>query len=174
MLLTLSDVTHIDDALTQDDLDAYEHQIRELTNNKFHHKHIRARNLAFRDNQIISANELIGFKSGDTVEVFGTKFNDGLYVVQSLDSNTLTINQDLIDETATQAQVVKVDYPKDLKRGLLEIIKYKKKMANKIGIKSETIARKSTSYFDVNKGDNVEGIPSSYYSFLKKYKKLRW
>ena len=174
MILHLTDVATIDNTLTQDDLDAYEQQVRELTHNKFHHKHIRASNLAFRGNQIISANELIGFQTGDTVEVFGTKFNDGLYHIQSLDNYTLTVERNLIEETGSQAHVVKIDYPKDLKRGLLEIIKYKKKMANKIGIKSETIARKSTSYFDVNKGDNIEGIPSSYYSFLKKYKKLRW
>lgn len=47
-------------------------------------------------------------------------------------------------------------------------------MAGKIGIKSETISRMSTTYYDMTATENTDGYPSALLSFLKKYEKMRW
>ena len=41
MIITLGDARAIDDSITQDDLDALETSVRELTNNNFQNVHIR-------------------------------------------------------------------------------------------------------------------------------------
>lgn len=173
-MLKLLDAKKIDKSITQDDIDALEQKVRTLTNNKFHHKHIKNHNLSFLDNQIITADELIGFKAGDRVEIVGTKFNDGLYNIISVSKNILIVDSELIDSTDKDAFVVKIDYPVDIANSLKEIIRYQAKMANKIGVKTEHVSRTSVTYYDVNSSDNVEGIPSSYWSFIRKYRKIRW
>lgn len=173
-MLQLTDARAIDKTLTQADIDALEQKVRTLTNNKFHHQYIKSYNLAIQDNYVTSAYELIGFKVGDRVEIVGTKFNDGLYTITDLDEHTLTLDKDLTNETEKYAFVTKIDYPVDISQGLKEVIKYQSKMANKVGVKSERVSRTSVTYNDVNTADNKEGIPSSYWSFLNKYRKLRW
>ncbi|MFL2134934.1 hypothetical protein ACEN33_00695 [Ruoffia sp. FAM 24228] len=173
-MLKLLDAKKIDKSITQDDIDALEQKVRTLTNNKFHHKHIKNRNLSFFDNGIITADEIIGFKVGDRVEIVGTKFNDGLYNIISVSKNILTVDSEFIDSTDRGAFVVKIDYPVDIANSLKEIIRYQAKMANKTGVKTERVSRTSVTYHDVNSSDNVEGIPSSYWSFIRKYRKIRW
>lgn len=177
MIIELDEAQAIDTKLTQFDLDALENTVRELSNNKFHHKHIRNVGITLEDDTI-TADNLIGYRIGDTIEIVGTKYNDGLRVIKRIGNNTIivesTINDLFISESDKKAFIVKVEYPPDIALGIKEILKYKAKMVNKIGIKSESIARKSTTYFDVNSNDNTEGVPSSFYSFLNKYKKIRW
>ena len=67
-----------------------------------------------------------------------------------------------------------VQYPADVTRGIKKLIAYDKKMASKIGIKSESISRMSTTYYDVNASENIDGYPASLLSFLTKYEKMRW
>ncbi len=40
-----------------------------------------------------------------------------------------------------------------------------KSMGAKLGIKSESIARMSITYYDVNASDNIEGFPAAKFSF---------
>lgn len=173
-MLKLLDAKKLDKSITQADLDALEQKVRTLTNNKFHHPHIKNHNLALMDNQIITADELIGFREGDRIEIVGTKYNDGLYNIIIVDDHTITVNADFILEADKDAFVVKIDYPVDLANSLKEIIRYQTKMANKTGVKTERVSRTSVTYHDVNSADNIEGIPSSYWSFIKKYRKIRW
>ena len=178
MILTLSEAQNINKTITQLELDAYENTIRELTNNKFHHGFIKNSNLAFTHDSIISSEELVGYRVGDTVEIINTKFNNGLWLIEKVVDDYIlkivTDDKQMTESTGETAVVFKIEYPADIKIGLLEVIKYKTKMANKIGIKSERISRTSVTYHDVSATDNTEGIPSSYWSFLDKYRKLRW
>lgn len=178
MILTLSEAQAVDKDITQLELDAYENTVRELTNNKFHHKFIQNHNLAFTSDSIIASGEVIGYQEGDTIEVINTKYNNGLWiVVEVVDNHILKVDTDdkeLFESTDKQAIVFKVEYPTDIKLGLLDVIKYKSKMANKVGIKSESISRKSVTYQDVSGQDNIEGIPSSYWSFIKKHRRISW
>lgn len=179
MILSLTEAKKVNPRITQEELDAYEQQIRTLTNNKFHHPHIRNKNLAFvSPNTVVSSDELIGFEAGDTVEIVNTLYSNGLWIIKEVvDKYTLTLkieDRKLIESAFTEGVIVKVDYPADLSMHLKEVIQYKYKMTNKTGIKTERVSRTSVTYHDVNSADNVEGIPSSYWSFIKKYRKIRW
>ena len=77
-------------------------------------------------------------------------------------------------EKSNCLMLTKVEYPTDIKRGIKKLIEYDKTMTGKIGIKSESIARMSVTYYDVNSTENTDGYPSSLLSFLRKYEKMRW
>lgn len=47
-------------------------------------------------------------------------------------------------------------------------------MGVKLGIKLEFIVRMFIMYYDVNVSDNIEGFFVVKFSFLNKYKKMRW
>lgn len=176
MIITLNEAVELDSAITQDDLDAFETSVRELTNNNFQNKHVRFKDVSFVTENTILVKEVIkGLRVGDTVEVNYSYYNDGLYTVASIDGRQITVAEaSFFEADSGCAMVTKVEYPADIKRGIKKLIEYDKKMANKIGIKSETISRMSTTYYDVNANDNTEGFPSSLLSFLKKYEKMRW
>lgn len=178
MILTLSEAQAVDKDITQLELDAYENTVRELTNNKFHHKFIQNDNLVFTSDSIIASGELVGYRPGDTVEVINTKYNNGLWIVEEVEDEHILIvdteAKQLVDSADDKAVVFKVEYPTDIKIGLLGVIGYKSKMASKVGIKSESISRKSVTYQDVSAQDNVEGIPASHWAFIKKYRKIKW
>lgn len=176
MIITLKEATELDSTITQDDLDAFETSVRELTNNNFQNKHVRFNNVSFVGASTILVKEVIrGLRVGDTIEVNYSHYNDGLYTVASIAGKQITVEgAPFFEADSGRAMVTKVEYPSDIKRGIKKLIEYDKKMANKIGIKSETISRMSTTYYDVNANDNIEGFPSSLLSFLKKYEKMRW
>lgn len=174
MIITLEDAQKIDSSIEQEDLDAFEQAVRMLTNNNFQVKQIRHK-IDFINNKTITINsDIEGVRDGNTVEVNYTKFNDGLYVIDSFSDNEITVKDELFTETPKQAILTLVRYPSDISHGIKKLIKYDKKMTGKIGIKSETISRMSTTYHDVNASDNTDGYPSSLLSFLDKYKKMRW
>lgn len=174
MIISLEEAQKINPNISKDELLAYETHVRELTNNKFHHEHIKNHNLVFDTNTIICSTEFIGYKVGDTIEVIGSKYNDGLYVVEEVTTYTLTVNTEMIQSIDNNAMMIKIDYPFDIRNGVKELITYKTKMASKIGIKSESVARMSVTYFDATAKENTEGVPSGLYSFLNKYKKIKW
>ena len=125
-------------------------------------------------NQIISSDELVGYQEGDTIELIGTLYNDGLHLVSSVSEFYLEVEQPLIDESAPKGIVAKVDYPADLAFHLMAIVQYRAKMAGKVGIKSESISRKSTTYFDNTASESIEGLPAAMWAFIKKYRKIKW
>lgn len=177
MILTLQDAQAINANVKQEDLDAYETAIRELTNNNFQNFNIRASNLSLTGKTITAASgSTTGMRQGDTIEINETKYNDGLYTIESLTDTTITVTsaRNFITETAKEAIVTLVQYPADIKRGVRKLIEYDAKMADKIGIKSETISRMSVTYYDVNATDNTEGYPKALLDFIHKYEKLRW
>jgi hypothetical protein len=70
--------------------------------------------------------------------------------------------------------VTLIKYPDDIAKGVKKLIAYDKKMSSKIGIKSESISRMNTTYYDVNASENIDGYPAALLSFLNKYEKMRW
>ena len=176
MILSLGDAREIDIDITQDDLDAFETSVRELTNNNFQNTFVRFKNVEFvNENTILVSDEIRGLRVGDTVEVNYSHYNDGLFVVKEIDGKQITVQgAPFFVGNPGRAMVTKVEYPADIKRGIKKLIEYDVKMAGKVGIKSETIARMSITYYDVNTAENTDGYPSSLLSFLKKYEKMRW
>lgn len=175
MILSLEEAQKIDSNIEQDDLDAFEQAVRALTSNNFQVNQIRHK-IAFLDDNIVTFHDdnIEGIREGDTVEINYTRLNDGVYEVLSVDTGNVTIEADLFPEAPKQAILTLVRYPADIKRGIKKLIEYDKKMARKIGVKSETISRMSTTYFDVNAAENTDGYPKALLSFLDKYKKMRW
>lgn len=174
MIISLEEAQKIDSNIQQDDLDAFEQAVRVLTSNNFQVKQVRYKVAAIVNESIVLGTSAKGIREADTVELNYTQFNDGVYEVLSVEDSVITLNAELYQETPKQAILTLVRYPADIKRGIKKLIAYDKKMAGKIGVKSETISRMSTTYFDVNAADNTDGYPKALLSFLDKYKKMRW
>ena len=176
MILSLGDAREIDIDITQDDLDAFETSVRELTNNNFQNTFVRFKNVEFaNENTILVSDEIRGLRVCDTVEVNYSHYNDGLFVVKEIVGKQITVQgAPFFVGNSGRAMVTKVEYPADIKRGIKKLIEYDVKMADKVGIKSETISRMSITYYDVNAAENTDGYPSSLLSFLRKYEKMRW
>lgn len=177
MILKLTDAHVIDPNITQDDLDAFETAIRELTNNNFQKINVRASDLTLGNTTIeVVEGTTTGMRVGDTIEINETMYNDGLYVIATVSPTTITIEGTItfIAETARDGIVTLIHYPADIVKGVKKLIEYSLQMADKVGIKSETISRMSVTYYDVNATDNAEGYPKALLDFIKKYEKMRW
>lgn len=176
MIISLSDAQAIDPKITQDDLDAFESSIRRLTNNNFQNNHIRFENVVVASEDTVQVTgEIIGLRVGDTVEVNYSRYNDGLYTIKSITGDRITFEEDRLHPSVVNGIILtKVEYPLDIKMGVKKLIDYDLKMGDKVGIKSETISRMSTTYYDINSKESVEGYPASLLSFVNKYQKMRW
>lgn len=176
MIITLGDARAIDDSITQEDLDAFEVAFRSLTNNSFQNKHIRFKDIEFVGENLIAVKDpIVGIRTGDTIEVNYSHYNDGLYVVEELTGKQIKVQgKPFFVANTSGSMITLVQYPADVKAGLKKILSYNLKMADKIGIKSESISRMSTTYYDVNASETVDGYPAALVSFLQKYEKMRW
>ena len=176
MIISLSEAQTIDGDITQEDLDAFEISIRELTNNNFQNTNVRFTGLEFSNGNIVKVKGAIaGLRAGDTLEVNNSLHNDGLYEVVQIIGNAIEVaTNSFYEGVDSNAMLTKVEYPADIKTGVKKLIAYDVKMRDKIGIKSKTVSRMSTTYYDVNSSENIEGYPSGLLSFTKKYEKMRW
>jgi hypothetical protein len=176
MIITLDEALAINPDLTQDDLDALEQTVRQLTANKFQNLNVRYYSFTVSSQSVLTFNsDLAGLRVGDTIEISESDYNDGLYVISAIDTRTITLDgANLFNGTYAGAFITKIQYPADIAAGIRKMLKYDVAMKDKTGIKSETISRMSMTYYDVNASDNAEGYPASYLSFLKKYQKIRW
>ena len=176
MILTLEEAKKIKSDVTQEELDGLETAIRGITNNKFQNIRIRYPKFEVKDEKkLVFLSKPAFLRPSDTIEISQSDVNDGLFVIESLDDNTITLKDcRLFDGVFKEAFITKIEYPKDILVGVQKLLKYSDKMGGKVGIKSESISRMSIQYYDVNAGDNVEGFPSALFSFLNKYKKLDW
>lgn len=175
MIISLDEALKLDADATQETCDGLETMVRKLTNNNFQLIKFRIRGLRLSGSTIkANSGRLDIFKTGDTIEINGTDYNNGLYVVESVSDDAITIRGDFITETNSVAIATKVSYPADVLTGVKKLIAYDAKMRDKAGIKSETVARWSVTYYDVTATESSEGYPVSLLGFLDKYRKLRW
>ncbi|KEI10527.1 hypothetical protein Z957_01985 [Clostridium sp. K25] len=157
-------------------LNAIETMIRNKTNNKFLDTRVRVSNhLFFNDgNTITGVNfKSLGFRKGNTIDTDDSIQNNGVYEVLEVSETYIKVKED-IQEEECNCLITKVVYPADIKLGVVKLLQYDNEMADKIGIKKESIARVSTEYFDMGNDESVEGYPAALLKFLDKYKKLRW
>ena len=175
MIISLEEALKLDADATQETCDGLETMVRKLTSNNFQLIKFRIRGLRLSGSTIkASSGRLDIFKTGDTIEINGTDYNNGLYVVKSVSDDAITIRGDFITETNSGAIATKVSYPADVLTGIKKLVAYDAKMRDKAGIKSETVARWSVTYYDVTAAESSEGYPVSLLGFLDKYRKLRW
>ena len=139
--------------------------IRKYTNNNFINKNVTY-NTPSVDGKLSTVSSM--FNIGDTVLISNSKYNDGVYVIQSLDG---TLNKKLFDDDNNK--VTLVTYPESVKLGVIKLLQYNAVMDGKMGISSESISRHSVSYAQPT-SDAIGGYPSSLMSFLKPYVKARF
>ena len=175
MIINLEEALKLDADATQETCDGLETMVRNLTNNNFQLTKFRIRGLRLSGSTIKASSGRVDiFKTGDTIEINGTDYNNGLYVVESVSDGVITIHGSFIAEIHSGAIATKVSYPADVLTGIKKLIAYDAKMRDKAGIKSETVARWSVTYYDVTATESSEGYPVSLLGFLDKYRKLRW
>lgn len=112
------------------------------------------------------------YEVGDTLHISGSDKNDGLYTVKSTDDHTFRVNEKTRDEI--DVFVTMVEYPADVKIGVVEMLKYDLEKREKAGVQSETISRHSITYQALDANNSVEGYPLHLMGFLKRHMKARF
>lgn len=177
MIITLEKAKKFDPNVTQETLDGIEKAIRKETNNPFQNLAARFHQLSFEnENKIIVYDDVEGLRKGDTVQVSGSKWNDGLYVIETVEGNDITLQGEprLFNGSNPEAFITKIEYPADIVAGVQKLLQYDAKMSDKIGLKSKTISRMSETYFDQNSTESIAGYPAAMMSFIDKYRRMRW
>lgn len=162
------DLGNVDDEVVTAKLQSIEMMIRQYTNNNFQSRNYRTYGNV--KNGVIEANTDL-FRAGDTIEISRSLYNDGLYVIDSVENGQLKINGSFIPEE--KVLVTKIIYPADIKVGAINLLKWDLENRDKVGIKSESISRHSVTYFDMD-ANNLNGYPASLLGFLKPYRKARF
>lgn len=158
-----------DDEKIEMKLSAIEQTIRSYTNNRFHVLTVRA-HCAIENGSLRGAVQ--GLKIGDTVQISQSLYNDGLYVVESLDGSNIEVDGDLTDED--MVLMTKVSYPADVIACAVNLLEWEKNNRAKVGIQSETLSRHSTTYFNMDSANQMNGYPVSLLGCLKAYRKARF
>lgn len=158
-----------DEEIITDKLNAAELMIRAYTNNNFQNRYVRfvANSLGDR---LFGTSDFL--KVGDTVQISQSKVNDGLYTITEIGDDFIRIDTDLYKYP--ENLVTKVEYPADIKAGLLELLKWDVKNRAKTGIQSETLSRHSVTYFSQDANNQVMGYPVTLLGFLKPYIKAKF
>lgn len=149
-------------------LQALELSIRAYTNNDFLRRGIRSYG-TFEDGFLYCDTSKL--KDGDTVQISQSVLNEGLLVVQGMNEDGFPVEGSL-DEF--EVLVTKVEYPADVKQGVVNLIKWELKNRPKVGIQSESLSRKSVTYFNMDGNNSLLGYPKSLLGFLRHYKKPRF
>lgn len=153
-------------------LEAIESAIVEYTGNKFYDKESKTE-VGNVGGQLVG--NFTRYKVGDKVEVYNSKFNDGIYYVAQKNSDTeITLNATLKDEEKL-FKLIRFSYPLDVIEGCINLLNYDLNMRdnNKVGISSETISRHSVSYVNRNNTNTMIGYPIELVSFLTPYMEWR-
>lgn len=177
MIISVSDLkkritTDMEDSVLEGKLQALEFQIRNYTNNRFLKKpYIRIKADILEG--LFVTDSSIPFKVGDTIQVsIGDNATDcGIFTIKEILDGGFTVNEDVDDMTNTTVSLV--EYKADVKNGVVELLDWKLKSSDKIGIQSETISRHSQT-FDRGSIDGNFGVPRDLLGFLKPYKKANF
>lgn len=160
------------DAMLDSRLKAIESQIRSYTGNNFQIRSIRTSGTCISGVNAVECSTSIPVKSGDTIQISGSKLNSGLYVISEVKENVLTVKEDLLDEV--DVCITKVSYPADVKMGAVNMLKWDLKNRDKAGIQSETLSRHTVTYADMSGENSKLGYPKSLVGFLKPYMRARF
>lgn len=150
-------------------LEAVELLIRAYTNNNFQNRYVRF-TAASLGNRLLGVSDFL--KVGDTVQISQSHVNDGLYAITEIGDDFIRVNKDLY--RCSDNLVTKVEYPADVRSGVVDLLKWEIKNREKAGIQSETLSRHSVTYFDQSAVNQVMGYPVSLLGFLKPYMKARF
>lgn len=167
-LKDMTEFSGIPDDLLQLKLDGIETLVRSYTNNNFQNRNVRFE-APIIDNVVYGVSPYLTV--GDTIQVSQSKVNDGLYVVETITDDAITVDKNLFDGVG---MFTKVEYPSDIKKGVLDLLLWEVNVKPKQGIQSETISRHSVTYFNQDSNNQVNGYPVSLMGFLTPYRKARF
>lgn len=148
-------------------LDAIEQVIRSYTHNNFQNRGIRA------DCSVIAQQvfgNVPGLNVGNTIQITESRFNSGLYVVEAIEDDIITVDKDLLDES--HVLVTKVEYPADVIDCVVSLMEWTVNYSGKVGVKSETLSRHSVTYED--SATLFMGFPVGILNGLKLHMKARF
>lgn len=143
-------------------LQALELMIRAYTNNNFQNRNKRF--YSDIENGVLLSFSYPWLSEGDTIQISESKLNDGLY--------TFSGSMGLLDEK--KVLVTKIEYPADVKMGVVNLAKWELENREKVGIQSESISRHSVTYFNMDGDNSTMGYPKSLLGFLRPYMKARF
>lgn len=150
-------------------LNAVELSIRSYTNNNFQNRYVRFHAVSL-GNRLLGTSDFL--KVGDTVQISQSQVNDGLYTITEIGSDFIRVDGELYKYHDNL--VTKVEYPADVKSGVVDLLKWEIKNRQKVGIKSESLSRHSVTYFDQDVNNQVMGYPVALLGFLRPYMKARF
>ena len=177
MIMTVAELrrfieTDEEDQVLEAKLQALELLIRAHTNNNFQVRAFRAVAVAMPDHDLL-CNGMMPFRVGDTLHITDSDYMpDMLVTVEAVEGNTVTVKEDLYDESGVV--ITKVKYPADVKIGVANLMKWELDNRDKVGVASETISRHSVTYFNMDGDNSTMGYPKSLMGFLKPYMKARF
>lgn len=67
-----------------------------------------------------------------------------------------------------------IEYPMDIKMGVVNLMKWDMNNRDKVGVQSESISRHSVAYYDMGTDNSVMGYPKALMGFLKPYMRARF
>lgn len=168
--------TDLDNSVLEAKLQALESMVRKRTNNTFTMRNFRFRCQIIAQKAFIRHENIPGLLNvGDTVQITQSVYNDGIYVIKGFDEEgMIELDKPLIDES--EILLSKVEYPADVKMGVVELMKWDSESGAKAkaGIQSETISRHSVTYVDTSGDNYYMGYPKSMLGFLRPYMKARF
>lgn len=175
MILTTEELRRYMDTDEEDQalearLSALELLIRAYTHNNFQKRAVRRMTDIVGGMMVMEA--IQPFKVGDTVQVTSSHFNEGLFTVTEADDSTITVKEQTFDED--DVLVTKVDYPMDIKMGVVNLLKWEMERREKVGVSSETISRHSVTYESMTDDNSIMGYPKMLMGFLRPYMKARF
>lgn len=168
-LMAMEEFMGKDPELLAMNLDAVESLVRSYTNNNFQNRNMRMEAIS-KDGVLIGHTPF--FIVGDTVQISQSPLNDGLYVIKDIKGCSIRLNKGLHD--AIFNLITKIVYPSDVKKGVIDLMLWERENRQKVGIKSETLSRRSVTYYDQDASNQVMGYPVSLLGFLKPYMKARF
>lgn len=178
MLMTVAELRRFieaeeDDQVLEAKLQALELLIRAYTNNNFQIRAHRTAAASVAGENALLVKSSVPFSEGDTLQITESELQSGMLVtVADVREGTLTVNEDLADES--EIVVTKVNYPMDVKMGAVNLMKWDMNNRDKVGVSSETISRHSVTYFDMTGDNSMLGYPKALLGFLMPYKKARF
>lgn len=177
MIMTVAELrqyvdTEEKDQVLEAKLQALELSIRAYTNNNFQVRAFRAVTVATNGKTML-VNTSVPFKAGDTLQITESDLmQDCLVTVAAVENGKITVTEDLYDESCVV--ITKVQYPQDIKMGVVNMLKWQLDNGDKVGVQSETISRHSVTYFNMDGDNSIMGFPKSMLGFLKPYKRARF
>lgn len=184
MIISVEDLkkhikTDVEDSILAMKIAGVESHIRKYTNNDFQNRFIRFRCDCVSGSLNTSCMYL---NAKDTVQITQSKYNGGLYEVKQINAHSTVLDGTLLDEKGVL--VTKVEYPLDVKMGVIDILRWKLKNENvnynpnaEKEIQSESISRHSVTYAKDSTESDIDeefGVPRKYIAFLNDYIKARF